>query len=283
MRAEQVRRALTENLPTWGVVVLESHHASDFTMQWRTHAFVKIVYILAGSGRFDVGDQTFRFVAGDVIIVPPQTRNRIQDESDDPSSLYAGCVSEHVLASDPNLSDQLVSTCLHEMPKQTGAIASVLRRIIFTQERSAPLGNIDMVIDAWRLLRLVLSVASSTGKEAVKRTKANEEDESVVRFYVDQLQESFLQATSIDDAAADCEIPRRTFTKLFREVTGTTWLNYVRGLAIDHASELLRSTDLPIASVAFESGFSDLSTFYRQFSRHKGVSPASYRAGPSKA
>ena len=72
-------------------------------------------------------------------------------------------------------------------------------------------------------------------------------------------------------------MPRRTFTKLFAEETGTTWLRRVRELAIGHAKTRLRSSDLPIASVAFECGFNDLSTFYRQFKSQVGVSPAAYR------
>ena len=72
-------------------------------------------------------------------------------------------------------------------------------------------------------------------------------------------------------------VSRRTFTKRFREATGKSWLEYVRGKAIGHAASLLRETSAPIASIAFECGFADVSTFYRQFKARLGVSPAAWR------
>ncbi|MEM6474364.1 MAG: AraC family transcriptional regulator, partial [Planctomycetota bacterium] len=82
---------------------------------------------------------------------------------------------------------------------------------------------------------------------------------------------------TIDDAAGSIGLSRRAFTSLFQKLTGTTWLVYVRRLAINHAKHQLAQTELSIASVAFEAGFNDLSTFYRQFKSQVGMSPKQYR------
>jgi AraC family L-rhamnose operon regulatory protein RhaS len=95
--------------------------------------------------------------------------------------------------------------------------------------------------------------------------------------YVARLAMEFYEASTIDAAATSIGMSRRTFTKLFQEVTGSTWLAHVRKLAINHARHQLAQTNLSIASVAFECGFNDLSTFYRQFKSQVGVAPKSYR------
>ena len=74
--------------------------------------------------------------------------------------------------------------------------------------------------------------------------------------------------TSIDAASEQLEMSRRTFTKLFAEITGDTWLRYLRRMAIEHAQRRLRQTGVPIATIAFECGFNDLSSVYRQFRPH---------------
>jgi mannose-6-phosphate isomerase-like protein (cupin superfamily) len=100
-------RALPEQLPRWGILVLESHHSSKFIMEWRTHSFIKIVYVLSGNGTFLFNKKRCSFSEGDVISIPPGTRNRIVDGPNAASSLYVCCVARSVLRFDPSLILQL--------------------------------------------------------------------------------------------------------------------------------------------------------------------------------
>ncbi|WP_037245808.1 helix-turn-helix domain-containing protein [Rhodopirellula baltica] len=281
-RARQVRTAMSEQLPPWGVLVLESHHAPDFSMQWREHAFVKIVYFLSGAGMFHLDEHGIEFSAGDVFVIAPHQRNRICDGEGTPSSLYVGCICENVLKAEPVTAEKIASGKLSGGSRQTHFVASTLRRMVYTQDLSSASCGVDMMIDAWRLLRGVTDFDCNR-KEAndvadlEPNGVAQTSDVEVVQQYIDELQTSFLEATTIDAAANQLNLSRRTFTHLFRELTGTTWLRRVRELGIEHAKKLLQETDLPIASVAFESGFADLSTFYRRFTSMVGQSPAAYR------
>ena len=72
-------RALDEILPECGVLVLESHHSPEFAMDWREHVFLKLVYVLRGRGVLEFKDRIVHFEGGDLIVVPPQTPNRITD------------------------------------------------------------------------------------------------------------------------------------------------------------------------------------------------------------
>lgn len=281
-RASQVRTAMSEQLPPWGVLVLESHHAPDFSMQWREHAFVKIVYFLSGAGAFHLDDREIEFSAGDVFVITPHQRNRICDGEGTPSSLYVGCICENVLKAEPVTAETIVSGKLSGDSRQTHFVASTLRRMVYTQDLLSASCGIDMMVDAWRLLRGVTDFRCSRNErdgvptlEPIGTVRAS--DAEIVQQYIDELQTSFLEATTIDAAANQLGLSRRAFTQIFRELTGTTWLRRVRELGIEHAKKLLQETDLPIASVAFESGFADLSTFYRRFTSMVGQSPAAYR------
>lgn len=278
-RFENVRDALPENLPPWGVLVFESHHSAQFSMPWRTHRFAKIVYVLDGAGSFDIEQGVFDFSAGDVFVVPPGTKNRIRDSDASPVSLYACCISNRVCDSDPGLRNTLKVSHWAQQPRRTLAVASILRRMVLQQDRESPSRPAEMLGEAWRLLGLVVSVASTddTSKKRTAPHRGANQDEEVVRQYISELPANFLSAQTIDEAAETCGLSRRVFTRLFREITETTWLSYVRQIAIDHACGLLRNTNLPIISVAFESGFAELSTFYRQFNKRVGKSPAAYR------
>ena len=274
MKPSLTDRALPEQLPEWGVLVLESHHSPQFVMEWRTHPFVKIVYVLSGRGTFFLGKNEFCFAEGDVIVIPSGTRNRIVDDPACASSLYVCCVAQSVLRFDVSLITQLPCRVLPREGRFAHRVKKVVRRMVHTQQSTTRMRPITMVTDALKLIQMI----SEKSREPQKIAKGSTDYRRLVQQYVDSLPNRFFEETSIDVAADQLAIPRRTFTKLFAEIAGDTWLRYLRRLAIEHAQHRLRGTDIPITSIAFECGFNDLSTFYRQFQRHSGVSPGEYRA-----
>lgn len=82
---------------------------------------------------------------------------------------------------------------------------------------------------------------------------------------------------SLDVLAEMANMSRRTFTRRFREATGSTvskWLNAER---VFRAQQLLETTDLSIECVAGEVGFGTPLSLRQQFSIHLGTSPSEYR------
>ncbi|WP_028622183.1 GlxA family transcriptional regulator [Pseudomonas sp. Ant30-3] len=82
---------------------------------------------------------------------------------------------------------------------------------------------------------------------------------------------------SLDVLADRAKMSRRTFTRKFKEATGSTvsqWLNAER---VVRAQELLETTDLPIECVASEAGFGTPLSLRQQFGLHLGTSPSEYR------
>lgn len=82
---------------------------------------------------------------------------------------------------------------------------------------------------------------------------------------------------SLDVLADRAKMSRRTFTRRFRDTTGSTvskWLNAER---VVRAQELLETTDLPIECIAGEAGFGTPLSLRQQFAVHLGTSPSEYR------
>jgi transcriptional regulator GlxA family with amidase domain len=82
---------------------------------------------------------------------------------------------------------------------------------------------------------------------------------------------------SLDSLADMAKMSRRTFTRRFKESTGTTvskWLNAER---VVRAQELLETTDLPIECIAGEVGFGTSLSLRQHFGAHLGTSPSDYR------
>ncbi len=67
------------------------------------------------------------------------------------------------------------------------------------------------------------------------------------------------------------------FSKRFRELTGTTYIEFLNRLRTNYARMLLASTEYTVLEIAAESGFDSLSNFLRVFKEQTGTTPAFYR------
>ncbi|MFG0335801.1 MAG: AraC family ligand binding domain-containing protein, partial [Maioricimonas sp. JB049] len=237
------RTALPETLPDWGVLVLESHHAPDFRMEWRTHGFVKVLYALSGSGEVLIRNAAYPWTARDLVVVPPRHRNRIVDAPGATTSVYVLCVATSLLQFDPQFVRQLRPGLVRRSAHLANQVENRLRHLLFEQSRASRETPIAMVADALQLLALVASQPRPAEHSATPGREAPHAGE--FDAYLQSLAANFFEATTIEAAARQAGIPRRRFTGLFRERTGTTWLEYVHGLRINHACRLLQETTTP--------------------------------------
>ncbi|HEX2492562.1 MAG TPA: AraC family transcriptional regulator [Steroidobacter sp.] len=83
---------------------------------------------------------------------------------------------------------------------------------------------------------------------------------------------------SVRTLAALASMSTFHFIRCFKRVVGTTPHAYVRIARLRAAGRLLCDPTLPIASVAFEVGFQDLSVFNHAFRQTFGVTPRQLRA-----
>ncbi len=67
------------------------------------------------------------------------------------------------------------------------------------------------------------------------------------------------------------------FSETFKEVTGKSFVDYVKDVRIHMAKKLLRTTGLPIAQVASQVGFKDDKHFSKTFKVETGVTPSEYK------
>lgn len=273
MKRSLTDRALPEQLPPWGVQILESHHSPHFKMEWRTHRFLKFIYVLQGQGTIHYENRNDEFETGDLVVVAPGTRNRLEDAPGAAASLYVCCLAKSRLGFDPRLTDWLPTGVLRGDGHFANRVGSTLRRLVHAQDAEETMRPLAMVAEALRLVQLVCERTAKTPRTGPPSSASRD----AMKRYIASLPSRFFEATTIEDAARQLNLSRRAFTKMFAQYTGESWLQHVRRLAIEHAQQRLRETDLPIVSVAFECGFNDLSTFYRQFKSQCDVSPARYR------
>ncbi|RMF14880.1 MAG: AraC family transcriptional regulator [Gammaproteobacteria bacterium] len=81
----------------------------------------------------------------------------------------------------------------------------------------------------------------------------------------------------LEEVAAQVDMTTTYFSRFFRKATGQRFIQFVNGLRISRACELLSQTDLPITEVCFQVGFNNIANFNRRFQAIRGMTPSDYR------
>lgn len=83
---------------------------------------------------------------------------------------------------------------------------------------------------------------------------------------------------SLPALALKLDMHTHKLSHIINTETGVSFTDYINGLRAKEAKELLQTTDLKVAAIAFECGFSSLSAFYAIFKKSAGISPAEFRS-----
>jgi two-component system, response regulator YesN len=92
------------------------------------------------------------------------------------------------------------------------------------------------------------------------------------------IHDHFTQEMTLQHVADHIHISRNYFSILFKRFMKINFIDYVIGLRINKAKELLSRTSWKVYEVAGESGFNDVKYFSKLFKKLTGLSPGDYRA-----
>ncbi len=96
---------------------------------------------------------------------------------------------------------------------------------------------------------------------------------AALQFMVDHLHEKL----PVRVLAARAGVSTSGFSRCFGVSTGISPHQWLLRARVERARQLLRDTDLRLADIAVEVGFSDQAHFTRSFGRVAGVSPGAWR------
>ncbi|RZJ02071.1 MAG: AraC family transcriptional regulator [Brevundimonas sp.] len=83
---------------------------------------------------------------------------------------------------------------------------------------------------------------------------------------------------TLEQIAALCGLNREKLTRGFREMFACSVAEAIAERRLTQASRMLATTDLPVSSIGYESGYMNNASFSRAFGRRFGVSPTDFRA-----
>lgn len=103
------------------------------------------------------------------------------------------------------------------------------------------------------------------------------QDEKFLLEVTRHIEENMLQTNlSVEEVSKMMNMSRSTFYIRILALTGETPVEYIRSMRLKKAAYLLEKSDLRIADISFEVGFSNTNYFARAFKTKYQITPTEY-------
>ena len=117
----------------------------------------------------------------------------------------------------------------------------------------------------------IISRYASINRENIKKKQEKIIEDALLSIYKD------LANVTVSELAARYYLSTGHFSHIFKEVTGSSPLEYINHMKIQKAKDLITYTDYPINKIAIDIGIDDQNYFSRLFKKYTGLSPSEYR------
>ncbi|MFI5510969.1 GlxA family transcriptional regulator [Mycobacterium sp. NPDC051804] len=238
------RNDATADTPDDVLAALKAAHARGV----RIASICSGAFTLAATGLLDGKRATTHWIAADFF------REGFPDVDLDPDVLY---VDEGQILTSAGASAGL-DLCLHIIARDYGAAvaADAARLAVAPLHRSG--GQAQFIL---------------RNQAAVKHIAERTELDGVLAW----IEQEAHRDVTLHDIAARASVSVRTLNRRFQAETGQTPMQWLTGVRVRHAQQLLESTAYGVERIGREVGFTSAANFREQFRRLTGVAPLNYR------
>ena len=132
-----------------------------------------------------------------------------------------------------------------------------------------------------QLIDLLLIIAESKDCEVIdfhfmEHPPTPLETERFRKVYA-YLSENYSSEVTLESIAAVANLSPTSFCRFFKKIARHTFVEALTQFRVNHAANLLSTTEKPVSEICFESGFSNISYFNKAFKQSLGQNPVAYR------
>lgn len=104
-------------------------------------------------------------------------------------------------------------------------------------------------------------------------TKGSEITKKAIQY----ISKNYARTLTLDEVASHVNLNSAYFSSLFKQLTGSSFKEYLNMVRIEESKRLLANTNYSIIEIALAVGFDDQSYFSKIFKKHTGLTPKQYR------
>jgi AraC-like DNA-binding protein len=260
------------------------HH----TIRSNRHDCFELIYLHSGHAHCQIQDHVFLLEAGDLVVIDSTVYHRLTARSSGKIQVVSllflpELVSAHEASMD---TAEYLKPFFHHRPDfpyvvhgRTGIPAEVYR-LMKLMHHHLPASSDIARLYVRTCVKMILVLLGSHYEEFLKGEESfNYRQRAIQRLrpVFEFIEVHYPEKIRLEDVASRVYISKTQFKRLFKQVTGQSFVFFLKQFRIEKAQTLLRGTDHSVSQVAYETGYCTQSYFGSEFRRTVGITPLAYR------
>jgi len=253
-----------------------------FSAPFHYHPEIELTFIVQGEGKRYIGSNVQQYAAGDFVLVGknlPHCWKSNEDSAVDSKSIVIHFLQDFLgpeFLARPELS---IIKALFESAANgiffPGNMNEYRSLVLQIAEEQVPFRRLMLLLDLLYRLAITENQVRLDQKSAFPMLR--DYDKQRINTVMHYVVENYHGQIKLKHAADSINMTPNAFCKYFKKVTRKTFVEAVNDYRIDHAVHALVHSNKSVTAIGFESGFNDLSNFYKVFRQKLRVSPLVYR------
>lgn len=253
-------------------------------LQLHSHNYFQVYYVISGRLTHHLENTTAELTAGDIFILPPNQPHYIETpggEVDFYSLSFMPDYFQTVKEGNKLILDFLsylqseqaerIEPRISLSYEDTGFTEALLGRI-FSEFSGNKTGKNEIIKES---VSVLLSLFARVYFEENATALVAKENRQLVMHSIEYIKNHFDEELTLGEIVHRSAMSKTNFCTIFNSVTGMPFKEYLNRYRVERAAELIAAGEkISIAGAA--CGYSDFSTFYRNFKKYKEISPAEF-------
>jgi AraC-like DNA-binding protein len=259
----------------------------NFGTVWHYHPELELHYVIRGEGVRFIGDNVSNFSSGEVLLLGenlPHTWRCKEEYFLGNADLQIeaivmqfkpDCLGGEFL----NLSEAFAIRKLYEKAKKglviKGETAQQLKDLMESAILASPLQRLIILLSILEIMTESDEMEMITAANTFYQS--NEMETVRLNNVCSYTLANYAKDIRLEDIAAIANLSTTSFCRYFKLMTHKTYNDFLTEIRVSHACRALVENRMSIEIICFESGFNNLSNFYRHFKNVKGITPLEYK------
>lgn len=255
---------------------------------WHWHPELEFSWILQGTIEISTPNHTCRLSAGEGIFINSNVLHTIRPVSDDVSTALTQVFDSQLIAGAhgsvfeqnyifPITENKEIEMVVFRPDKPEHRQILDLIHKSYEIAENQPFGYEFMIRNAFSEVWLLL--CSELKQKSIPHRMNSNQDEERIKKMLLFIESNYMQKISLQEISESANISKRECLRCFERSLNMTPFTWLMEYRVRMAARMMRETDHPITTIAYDTGFCSTSYFGKVFKQIIGQTPSQYRAG----
>lgn len=249
---------------------------------YHDHDFAELVFVLAGKGKYLIEGTEYEVEAGDLLICNPGVKHThlVTNPKEATIEFIAGFTNfqfKNMPANSINLGNN--GYIIHTSAALKQSLSMHCYSMIAEKETNRVGKYFMLKTHLMQMILLIMREITTEDQCAQKSLHFESYNKSyAVKRIITYLNENYNNKISLEQIAHNMYLSPVYISKIFKEETGESPINYLIKIRLERAKDILLSTSNgSIKSIANQVGYDDVYHFSKLFKKYYGTSPLHYK------